>query len=1840
MVKEGTSCGERYEVLREIGRGGMGVVYAAKDRLLEREVALKALSPLLMVAPEARERFRREALTVAQLDHPGLVGVHDLGEHEGALFLVMPLVRGRNLRALMESGSLSGQEWVELVAQGAEALHHCHLRGILHRDIKPENLLVEEGPPRRARLTDFGLAMGKGDSRISGSHALLGTLDYFSPEQVLEQPLTSSSDLYSLAVVLYEGLVGAPPFGGSFHLLYQIVHEPAPTPSQRGAALPADLEALLVAALDRDPARRPADALAFAQALRALRDPWPETGAPTPLSATPTVPSAVPVAEPMVGREPELALLRDRLAAARTGEGQVVLLGGEAGIGKTRLMEALEAAALGEGVRVAHGRFQELASGLAFNGYCEVLQDYFRSSRGRSSADFGDLAAELRATFPILGEVPELKRSHSGDAMPFPAQRDPSAVFELLARALARAVGDQPLVLLLEDLHGADVSIRALEYVLRRLSALPLLVVASYRSTEMGRGHPLMDLVDAFQNQRRFLHLSLKALEAEDFRTFLEGHLKGLFDPEAAERLREATGGNPYFAKEILRSLRESRALFEEEPGRWGLAGGLGEGAALPATVQQTLERRLLRLEEGAREVLGVASVLGRSFEYKDLERLLPRPDLEEMVETLLAKGFLQEEARSFGERLAFPSPLVREVVYAEVGRRRRRAVHRQFAQMLEARPGAEGMGLPRLHHHFHHGDVPEKAVEYGLRLAQAHLEAFSLVDAKTVLRMVLQATEDLAAPTPCAEGKAHLLLARVLRHEGDVGEALRETEKALKGFDAAGDATGILETVRFGAEAAYAAQLTDETRGWLKVALARIGPNPAVRRPFLELGATLANLRGDHGEARAFLAELDQELPPVTAEAEGVGCVRVGMCAPLRRLLPALGYTNEEEEALATAFEPLLRAGDQGHPMPLLCEKWESFEGGRRFLLHLRPAITLHDGRALEAGLVAESIQHALRVAQSPMVPAWGALEGLRPGLGAEGVEVKGPLLLELRLSSPLPIYPSLLTDPRAAIAVPSLQGGGTVGTGPFRLAEAGPDRLRFVRFESYWGPAPPRIGALEFLGGHDPAELAAGLREGRFEVVRDLIPEDMDGLLRHSRSRFRLLEAPKPGVYFAVLRLGSPWESQFRCLGGLPIPDLVLRHLGRMARPAFGLLPPGFLGHDPARRHLSRCGERATGPFPGALRVAMHPIYGQRYAPLVEAILEGWREMGLQVEVLPRDMETFLAVLHGEAEADVLFMRWMADYLDPDSFCFDLFHSARGLLKAFVSDAELDRLAEAGRATPQPAQRERLYQRFENRLMELGAFLPLACESDLRVCSGRLRGTRLGFRAPYLNYDEVSLAGEESAPRKGGQLAIPIQGQVTSLDPCQGLMMAYAETLPAIYEPLTREGEAAQILPWLASEFQALEGGRCFRFRLREGLRFQDGRPVTSRDARYSFERLLQSPHAEAIAHLRLLKGAPELASGEAPDLAGFHLEGPLGFSLELSHPTAFLPALLSYFTTSLVPEGSRPGLGTWKDGCLGTGPFRVTAFDPGRRLELEANPYYWREGYPKADRLVFHIGVSQEDALQGFRSGRYGLVWNLPIRVMEALRQDRTLGTLAMDAPELSTYYLAFNARCGPCADPVLRQRIRAALPVERMVRRHAARQGFPAHTLTPPSLLGRTPPQPPPPSPSGSSAATLGTPLKLLINPSFALLAPELVQDVIQRLEGEGYPIQRLDLDQEAYLQAFRGNAHDLLLTRWVADYPDADGFAHALFHGQDGILKHLLADPELDERIERGRQETDPAQRQAIYLEMESLFARKALLVPLFHAFATRLARPEVGGFRIKMAFPHVAYEDLWVGHTS
>lgn len=835
--QRGDVLGERYTIEEELGRGGMGTVYRARDTVLDRDVAVKVLHTQSS-AEEGEERFQREARIIARLDHPGIVAVYDFQGTKEGFFIVMPLIKGETLRSKLEEGPLASEELSELGQQVAEALDYSHLQGVVHRDIKPENIMVlgGKGAPLRAKVMDFGIALGAADSRVTQEGKVMGTLAYLSPEQLTGEGLDLRSDIYSLGVVLYEAIVGRPPFEGDFRVMVnKILNVPPDARALEERADPA-IASLVLRAIAKKPADRPATMGEMALTLRAVR----------PRPSARILPNAF--SKKLAGRSAELTEIQSRLDRALAGECQLVLFEGDPGIGKTTLLT--EAGRLGalKGARVLGGRCVERSDALfPYQAFIEAIEEGVRGLQGDVAPPLLDALRRLALVFPSIGDgLPQ-----QPDKEPLEKPSAKNEIFELIARALTHFAAPRGLVLRIEDLHQADISAEALHYLFRRLRPTRTLIVCAFRPLDSPDQHPLAIPLRALRGDPRAVVTTLRPLDRESIAKILAESTKVTLDQGITETIYELSEGNPLLALELLRTI---------DAGRLKTGHSTVEirtiVSALPEKAQDVIAYRFDRLSAPEKTLLSVASILGSTFDLGDVEGLTDESsDLEPVADALVEKEFFDEGAGGSGRQLTFASALVYERTYGALPVRRRKTLHRRALAWLERRPGRNPAIL---YLHALRGDETAKAVDYALQASGAALEAAGAEEALKFARGAAQLVETHGETRPGVGGESALLeasaLARLARSTG----AIEAAERSDAAFESAGLSERRVAALLLGAETAWREGRVDAAsrfaRQGLELSRAK-ADTPSVHR-LLRIVDSIAEVRGGSEEAKRLRLE------------------------------------------------------------------------------------------------------------------------------------------------------------------------------------------------------------------------------------------------------------------------------------------------------------------------------------------------------------------------------------------------------------------------------------------------------------------------------------------------------------------------------------------------------------------------------------------------------------------------------------------------------------------------------------------------------------------------------------------------------------------------------------------------------------------------------------------------------------------------------------------------------------------------------------------------------------------------------------------------------------------------
>ena len=715
----------RYQVKKFLGEGGKKRVYLAHDTVLDRDIAF-ALIKAESLDDESRARITREAQAMGRLgDHPNIMPIHDLGSEDGQPYMVLPVMPGGDVEGLIadaEDHRLPLEQTLDIAKSVCRGLEFAHEQGIVHRDLKPGNIWLTAGPSSGsgqavAKIGDFGLAVMTDRSRLTREGMMVGTVSYMPPEQATGGDITPRADLYSLGAMLYEMVTGRPPFLGDneISIIGQHINTPPVAPSWHRGDCPRPLEALIMRLLAKDPSERPESAQDVFNALDAIDLTAQGETVEQDLTSLESLAGGV-----FVGRRREMDQLKAALEDALGGRGRLVTLVGEPGIGKTRTAEELATYARLRNAQVLWGRCYEEQGAppycpwrQAINAYGEQLDDdALRAQLGPGAPEIAEIVSSVAERFPDLEPPPPLEPAAARFRL-----------FESITAFLKTASREQPLMMILDDLHWADrPSLLLLEYMARELAGTRILVVVTYRDVELSRRHPLSRTLGELVKEASFQRIWLRGLERDDVGRFLEISAGVSPPPDLVRAIHVQTEGNPLFVTEVVRLLVEEGALSEENLSkrqRWSVR--------IPEGVRVVVGARLDRLSETCNQILTTAAVVGREFGLDLLVSLTASQDgstetLHEALEEAQSARVI-EELPGTTASYRFTHSLIQQTLVEELSTVRRMSLHARVAETIER---------------LYEGDLDAHAADLAFHLARAG----PTVDAGELARYALVAGE------------------------------------------------------------------------------------------------------------------------------------------------------------------------------------------------------------------------------------------------------------------------------------------------------------------------------------------------------------------------------------------------------------------------------------------------------------------------------------------------------------------------------------------------------------------------------------------------------------------------------------------------------------------------------------------------------------------------------------------------------------------------------------------------------------------------------------------------------------------------------------------------------------------------------------------------------------------------------------------------------------------------------------------------------------------------------------------------------------------------------------------
>ncbi|MDP3024387.1 MAG: tetratricopeptide repeat protein [candidate division Zixibacteria bacterium] len=750
----------RYQVIKEIGQGGLGKVLEVIDLWEGKTVALKLHSAQEEQKEDSLENFKQEFRLTSELSHPGIVEVYDFGYTlDKSAFYTMEMVQGEELTPEVARPDLN--RFYQVVWQICDILEYLHSQDLVHADLKPSNFKLT-GNIFSVKLLDFGLAR-KTFSQASSSTA--GTLEYMAPEVFLGQKIDPQTDLYSLGIILFELLTSNVPFSSEDPLILRSDHleKIAPPPSVLRPELPQGLDSLVLKLLEKKPEDRFQDISELKEALSDIT-PFPAWGSEKTSYLNRIYGGKI------LDREKEYEALKKELDESLTRGGRLFLIEGEMGIGKSTLLKYLKREAQLEGILFVQ---------------IDCLKDETHPLQPVREL-FSRIWPFFEKLHPSFGErYEEIFKSFLNQG--YEKESQASSELEKLSSFILEASNLYPFVLAFEDLHHmGEGSLVLLEELTKVLDKSKLFLCGTLQEANLDPKGKLKSLINCLTGSNQFHLLRLPSLTMQDLGKLLSQKLGQKTVPDTLlDFIYQNSSGVPLFALEILKYLFEKKALYVEKS-FFRFEEQLLKGINIPDTIEKTILGNLRKYPEEILNFLNLTSVIGMEFDLNSIKFLTGYEEdktFESLFILLKDRILIQAQKRLNSLTYAFATPTLQSLTYKNfVGDKE--ALHRKLAYFLEGRKSrGEEIETEEIASHFISSDDYFKAYDYSLICAIKNQKDLDFPQALKYLEKALAAAEKLSDEREKSEKIAQALMQRgdLLKSIGELNQAQKDYEEILK---------------------------------------------------------------------------------------------------------------------------------------------------------------------------------------------------------------------------------------------------------------------------------------------------------------------------------------------------------------------------------------------------------------------------------------------------------------------------------------------------------------------------------------------------------------------------------------------------------------------------------------------------------------------------------------------------------------------------------------------------------------------------------------------------------------------------------------------------------------------------------------------------------------------------------------------------------------------------------------------------------------------------------------------------------------------------------------------------
>ncbi|MCT4612297.1 MAG: diguanylate cyclase [Clostridia bacterium] len=735
----------KYKIKNLIGSGAMSYVYLAEDLENDIAVAIKLLNKeLTSTRIEDIIRFKNEAATISKLDSENIIKIYEVGEYENTPYIVMEYFNGQNLKSFANLNPLSTNETLDIIIKISEALNYVHSENIIHRDLKPENILVSKtNETITIKIIDFGLAQVK--KFMKSSEKIAGTFSYMSPEQtgVLKRNVTEQSDLYSLGIIFYELITGSLPFIGTNinSIIHQHIAKVPTAPSKLKPDVPFVLEKIILKLLEKEPKNRYQSAHGLFTDLSKYRNGQIDFD----LGSEDTL--KLNYKPDFIGREKEIAILNTFLSSTLNGAGNICTISGEAGCGKSRLLEEFRGTALKNKTAFLEGHCFQSNKKLPYSPFKDAIDNYIKYFKNHSEHLREEIKGKITKKFYkdaniLLSFNPEIKELITLDNF-HEININEKKYLNIIADFIVYISEiENGLILVIDDIHWADKSsITFFNILANKILDKPLFLIASYRENyESIKVHSLKF------GKTPYFELKLTSLDKDSLNKLIANILydKSFTTIDIANFIFNKSGGNPLFSIEILKHLISQNAIVKENQ-LWKFNNQILENLQIPSTVVDILIKKLSSLTDEEVKILSYIAIVGKKFDINLLFLLdeYEKGKIVSVIDKSISLHILEKTLHN-QDKLAFTHDRIREAFCEKLSEKAQKRLHLKVAETLELKKDECTINdyYDLVYHYSNAGD-DKKTIEYGFISAMKSKENFAYRDSLHYFLLIIDLLEE-----------------------------------------------------------------------------------------------------------------------------------------------------------------------------------------------------------------------------------------------------------------------------------------------------------------------------------------------------------------------------------------------------------------------------------------------------------------------------------------------------------------------------------------------------------------------------------------------------------------------------------------------------------------------------------------------------------------------------------------------------------------------------------------------------------------------------------------------------------------------------------------------------------------------------------------------------------------------------------------------------------------------------------------------------------------------------------------------------------------------------------------